>query len=155
MTPIHRTAARVLPVSSAGRVLLLQGQDPARPGDLHWVSIGGAVDGGETLAEAALRELVEETGIVAASGDLVGPIHRRDHEFSWNGTDFVGDSTFFGLALEEDVVVDFSRLEPAEIGNVFTAEWWTPEALRENGSAASPDLPDIMAVAITAVRGDS
>jgi len=154
MTPIHRVAARVLPVSPDGRVLLLQGQDPARPGDLHWVSIGGAVEEGETLVEAALRELVEETGIVTDSADLVGPIHQGSHEFSWNGVDYLGNSTFFALALDEDVVVDLSGLEPAEIGNVFGAEWWTPEKLTVDGSAVSPDLPEIMAVAITAVRGE-
>ncbi|WP_180933394.1 NUDIX domain-containing protein [Nocardioides ungokensis] len=76
MPPIHRTTARVLPVSARGEVLLLQGRDPARPTDLHWVSIGGAVDGGETLVEAALRELQEETGIRAAASDLTPPVHR-------------------------------------------------------------------------------
>jgi len=154
MTPIHRVAARVLPVSPDRRVLLLQGQDPARPGDLHWVSIGGAVDEGETLVEAALRELVEETGIVADSADLVGPIHQGSHEFSWNGVAYLSESTFFALPLAEDTTVDFSGLEPAEIGNVFAAGWWAPENLRVDGSAASPDMPEIMAVAITAVRGE-
>jgi len=49
--PIHRVAARVLPVNAAGEVLLLQGQDPAHPGDLHgpvdiMVSAIDAVAGG-------------------------------------------------------------------------------------------------------------
>ena len=154
MSLIHRVAARVLPVSPDGRVLLLQGQDPARPGDLHWISIGGAVDEGETLVEAALRELVEETGIVADPADLVGPIHQGSHEFSWNGVDYLSESTFFALPLAEDTEVDFSGLEPAEIGNVFRAEWWNPEKLRVDGSAASPDMPETMAVAIAAVRGE-
>ena len=65
MDPVIRTAARVLPVSPDGQVLLLQCQDPARPGDLHWISVGGAVDPGESRVEAALRELREETGIEA------------------------------------------------------------------------------------------
>lgn len=33
--PVHRVAARVLPANAAGDVLLLLGQDPAHPGDLH------------------------------------------------------------------------------------------------------------------------
>lgn len=55
--PIHRVTARVLPVSPIGAVLLLQEHDPARPGEFYWSSIGGAVDSGESLPEAALREL--------------------------------------------------------------------------------------------------
>jgi 8-oxo-dGTP pyrophosphatase MutT (NUDIX family) len=152
--PIHRVAARVLPVSPAGEVLLLQGQDPARPGDLHWVSIGGAVDEGESLAAAAVREMVEETGIRVPAADLVGPLHRASHPFSWDGRDYLSDNHFFAIALDDDVAVDLSGLEPAEVGNIFGAAWWTPGALAADGGAASEDLPEIMAAAIAAVRGE-
>ena len=69
--PVHRVAARLLPVSARGEVLLLQGQDPARPGDLHWVSIGGAVEPGESVTQAAVREMREETGLVVEPAALV------------------------------------------------------------------------------------
>ena len=151
--PIHRVAVRLLPVSPDGRVLLLQGQDPARPGDLHWVSVGGAVDPGETHEQAAIRELHEETGIVGDASDLVGPIGTGVHPFSWDGTDYVSHSTFYALALPGDVDVHFDGLEDAEIGNILQASWWTPDDLRADGSAASDDMPDMMATAITAVLG--
>ena len=38
---------------ATARCLLLQDQDPARPGDLHWVTIGGAVEPGESLESTA------------------------------------------------------------------------------------------------------
>lgn len=150
--PIHRVAARVLPVNSRGEVLLLQGQDPARPGDLHWVSIGGAVDEGETHEQAAVRELLEETGIVGDPAALVGPIHRGVHPFSWDGVDYVSHSTFFAMPLDADVEVHFGGLEDAEVGNILQARWWTPEDLRADGTAASADMPDIMTTAIDAIR---
>lgn len=154
-TPVRRVAARVLPVSPTGEVLLLQCQDPARPGDLHWISVGGAVDAGETLEQAALRELVEETGVVAATDLLSAPLHRGEYPFSWGGTDYLSDTTVFALPLDRDTEVGFARLEEAEVGNVLAAGWWIPDALRADGSAASPDLPDIMEAAIAAVRGDT
>lgn len=153
MTPIDRVSARVLPVSPTGEVLLLQGQDPARPRDLHWVSIGGAVEIGESLVEGALRELREETGIVAAPDDLTPPVHRGSHGFSWDGVDYLSDSTFFALSLARDVVVSFDGLEAAEIGNVLRADWWTPDALDADGSAANEHLTTIMRAAIRAVLG--
>ena len=45
--PTLRVTARVLPVNHRGEVLLLQDQDPGRPGILRWGTIGGAVDPGE------------------------------------------------------------------------------------------------------------
>jgi len=73
MERIQRVAARVLPVSPDGEVLMLQDQDPAEPGVLRWGTIGGATDPGESLVDAAIRELFEETGIEArwwTPGDL-------------------------------------------------------------------------------------
>lgn len=152
MSPIHRIAGRVLPVNPAGEVLLLEGQDPARPGDLHWVTIGGAVDGVESLRTAVVREMVEETGLVVDEAALVGPIHRGSYPFSWAGRAYISDNHFFALPLEADVEVEFSGLEPGEVGNILRAEWWTPEALADAGNAAHPDLPDIMTTAIRTLR---
>jgi 8-oxo-dGTP pyrophosphatase MutT (NUDIX family) len=148
MTPIHRVAARVLPISPAGEVLLLQGQDPAAPGVLHWVSIGGAVDPGETLEAAAIRELAEETGIPAREADLLGPVARATHPFSWDGRSYVSDNHFFAMRLDPATDIHFRGLEAAEVGNILQAAWWTPAALSDDGTAASPDLPEIMAAAI-------
>ena len=74
--PLMRRAARVLPFDAEDRVLLLYSRDPARPTEPYWCTIGGAVEPGETPAEAAAREMVEETGLVVAPGDLTGPFHR-------------------------------------------------------------------------------
>jgi 8-oxo-dGTP pyrophosphatase MutT (NUDIX family) len=151
--PIHRVAARVLPVNAAGEVLLLQGQDPAHPGDLHWVSVGGAVDPGESLAAAGVREMLEETGVVLPVDALVGPVHRASHPFSWAGVAYLSDNHFFAVPLDGPLDIHFGGLEEGEVGNILQAQWWTPEALRKDGSAASPDLPDIMVTAIETVLG--
>lgn len=146
-----RLAARVLPVSPEGRVLLLQEQNPAIPGVLYWGSAGGAVDPGESLAEAAVRELHEETGIVAHPGALVGPILRAEQPFTWAGRDYVNDAHFFALPLPESVEVTFDNLVEEETGNVLGSAWWTPADLDADGTAASAELIDAMRLAIDAI----
>jgi 8-oxo-dGTP pyrophosphatase MutT (NUDIX family) len=151
MEPITRHAARVLPVSPEGEVLLLQCQDPARPGELHWISIGGALDPGESHVEAALRELREETGIEAREHDLAGPLHHGDYEFSWDGVAYLSSSTSYALSCHREVELSMAGLEPGEVGNVLGWGWWTPEGLRAEGTAANPDLPDVMRLALDTI----
>ena len=57
MPPWRRQTARVLPVDPEGRVLLLHGWDPRRPEAPFWFTIGGGAEPGESLPEAAAREL--------------------------------------------------------------------------------------------------
>ena len=119
-----------MPVSPLGEVLLLQGRDPAYPDDWHWISIGGAVEEGESLREGALRELREETGIVVSPVALSPPIHVGTHDFSWDGTDYRSHATFFAVALDRDVEVRLEGLEEAEVGNVTGAAWAVPSRPR-------------------------
>jgi 8-oxo-dGTP pyrophosphatase MutT (NUDIX family) len=151
----HRVCARVLPVNPAGEVLLLHGWDPAVPDEPYWFSIGGAIDAGESLVDAAVREMREETGIRIAPTALSGPIAREDAEFDWGMWRLVQDQTYFALALGHDhTEISFDGLEPIERTSIDAAAWWTPEALEADGSAANVRLPAIMRDAVRTVRGE-
>ena len=61
-------------------LLIRRGHGPAAG---EWSIPGGRVEAGETLAEAVVRELVEETGIEGVCDQLVGWAERigPDHHF--------------------------------------------------------------------------
>ncbi len=105
----HRTSARVVLLDETGAVLLLCGSDPAiADAPRWWFTVGGEIRPGERLAEAAARELAEETGLRVLPADLVGPVWRRDEVFEFNGS--LIDSEEFYL------VCRTQRFEPSATG---------------------------------------
>jgi 8-oxo-dGTP pyrophosphatase MutT (NUDIX family) len=107
----HRTSARVVLLDEAGAVLLLRGSDPSitrEDAPKWWITVGGEVRKGERLAEAAARELAEETGLRVVPGDMVGPVWRRDEVFEFNGSLIDSEEFYF--------VYRTPRFEPSAVG---------------------------------------
>lgn len=107
----HRTSARLVLLDDTGAVLLLCGSDPAldkQHAPKWWFTVGGEVQQGERLAEAAARELAEETGLRVAPGEMVGPVWRRDEVFEFNGSLIDSEEFYF--------VYRTQRFEPSRTG---------------------------------------
>ncbi len=150
-TVIRRDTARVLPVDSAGAVLLLHGWDPERPDEPYWFTVGGAAEPGETLRDAAACELREEVGIVVPPDELVGPIAETTIEFTWAGYPIVQNQAFFAVALDS-VDVSFANQDDWELATIDGHQWLFPNELEAAGNAAHPAIPEVMRLAAARVR---
>lgn len=118
-----RRAARVILLDAEDRVLLLRASDPANRAGGHWWEVpGGGMDPGETSAEAAARELYEETGITEAD---IGPlVWRQQVRFRFGGIEFDSDDHVH-VAWCESGDYRPAHLEALEAMAFEGARWWT------------------------------
>lgn len=142
--PSLRQAGRVLVIDPASQVLLLEGFDPAEPDRRYWVTIGGGLEAGEEPAQAAVRELREETGIVATEDELAGPVWQRSTEFSFDGTRYLQEEQYYLLRVGH-VEVSLAHLEDIERHTVTGYRWWSRAELTATAEQFYPsELPDLL-----------
>lgn len=137
---VVRPSARVLLVDSAERVLLFRGADPDRPDRSFWFTPGGGIEPEESAAEAARRELREETGLAL---DALGPlVWTRVARFTFSGTRYEAHESYF-LVRCAPFEVDTSGLTPLERRSHFEHRWWGLAEMTEAAPlTAPPDLAE-------------
>jgi 8-oxo-dGTP pyrophosphatase MutT (NUDIX family) len=148
---INRQTARVLPVDPQGRALLLHGWDPHRPDEPFWFTVGGAAEAGESLRDAAARELYEETRIAVDPGRLGEPIAQNTVEFSWGGHHIAQNQTFYAVAVGS-AQVSLEGLDQWERATTDKYGWLSADDLEAGEKPADPDIPDLIRLAVTSVR---
>ena len=143
--PALRQAARVLLLDAEGRVLLFKGHDPARPElGAWWFTVGGGVDEGESIREAAARELLEETGLELSPDSLTGPFHREYAEFSIAGIDYRQDNEFYAARVDRHEVVT-TGFTDLEVTFMTEHRWWSVDELRATEDTVYPEcLADLL-----------
>ena len=126
----RRRAARVILLSPHGKVLLLHGHDGDDAEHQWWFTVGGGLEPGETPRQGAVRELAEETGIVADPAALVGPVIYREAAFEFRNVLARQDEWFYLLHLEDSPSsLDASGRTAAESELVDGHGWFGAAAL--------------------------
>jgi 8-oxo-dGTP pyrophosphatase MutT (NUDIX family) len=143
--PVERRAARVLLVDADDRVLLFHGCDPHDPGaGRWWFTPGGGLDPGESPAQAAARELAEETGLVVHPEQLGAPVHARTASFRFAGGSYRQSEEFFLLRVVAHEV-DSAGFSALELAAVLGHRWWPRDELRSTDQRVYPvELPDVL-----------
>lgn len=127
--PIHRPTSRLLVIDPRDRILLLRVYEPRFTNPIFWITPGGGLDPGETFEQAALRELWEETGIVAPLGPCVWLRHHTVR--------LMGDGPL--MALEERYFV--VRLDEADAAlTLANGTEWERTAVTEHRWLSVDDL---------------
>ena len=144
MSPPQRTSARVVVVDEDGCALLVRVVDTRDRKPPFWITPGGAVEAGETLPQAAARELREETGLSIGPHLLGAPLAVSRGEWVYRETPLFSEDWYFGLRTPRFApeIDGYTQLEREVHGNWH---WWTPEELASPSERVIPrGLSDVV-----------
>ena len=118
-------------VRREGKVLLVRRGNPPQQG--QWAVPGGSVDWGETLQQAAEREVLEETGIRVRAGGMIWVFDLVDRDEG-------GEVRFHYVIVDLSAHYVAGRVRPS--GDADEARWLEAEDLA--GIDLSPSTRDLL-----------
>ena len=117
-----RYAGRVIVLDPDDRVLLLR-YDDVPPAGVHWATPGGGLDPGESYADAARRELAEETGWHDV--ELRGEVCRHPRLIIYEGRSICQYERLF-LARTDRPCRELGDVAAMHVSDGIAAwRWWT------------------------------
>lgn len=154
-----RTAARVILLDSAGRVLLVRGHDADAPQRSWWFTVGGGLEAGESPRAAAIRETAEEAGLELRPEQLQGPVLTRSAVFDFFRVTCRQEEAFFLARLDAEAATELSDAgwTAGEREVLDEMRWWDVadlEAALAEGAVIFPaNLPALVRSLITGWDG--
>jgi len=129
------TSAAVIYKERKMRIMLLSRTFPV-PGQSYWATPGGGLENNESYEQAALRELLEETGLERHSpGESVAS--RTFPVMLPNGETVLAEERFF-LIYTDKAEIDCSRWSRNEQEVISRHRWWTKEELIQTDETVFP-----------------
>ncbi len=130
--PGARPAARVILINPDKRILLLEAFEEGTD-HVWWVMPGGGLLPGETFAEAAVRETLEETGL---SSEVSGCVWTRHHIYEGWGRSFNQFERFFvGHTDNSSVIAGHHRSQDSYVRG---HRWWSLDEIQASDQDFSP-----------------
>lgn len=144
-----RRGARIVLRDPLGRFLMFHFVYDSGPlaGTDYWGLPGGGVEPDESVAEAAVRELREETGVCI--GDPGPQVGAGSYDFRLcSGEDVLQEDVYFLLGVGEGFVPGRDGLTPEESLFMNEYRWWTLDELRATGENVMPrNLAEVLGAA--------
>lgn len=136
----HRETARIMLVDEQNRIFLLKTHfDPEVGLPPRWLTPGGGIDSGESTLDAAVRELLEETGMLVDPEVLGEPVLVASGRWDW--VDGVNYHTYKDTIYELRVASfepDTSGFTPDELRDVLEYRWWEINDLLSSEESLAP-----------------
>lgn len=144
-----REAARVILLDDLGRILLMKIKDttvvnPANPiPDEFWVTMGGALKGGESFEEAAIREVWEESGI--KEFDLGPFVWVRENDLNWKNEMIHSYERYYVARVKAVQAIKIEHLTEQEKRVYQNHKWWSlEELLNSNETFLPPGMTELL-----------
>jgi 8-oxo-dGTP pyrophosphatase MutT (NUDIX family) len=144
----HRETARVILCKPNFEVFLLKTHfDPEVGLPPRWITPGGGIDEGESVIQAAIRELAEETGLKVQPEDLNEIVWATQGRWDWaDGQNHHTFKDHFYLLQIDDFELSTVDWTPDEHRDVIEHGWWHLSDLKQSGeSVGPPGLVDFLA----------